>query len=181
MLCLFRVVQEALQNAIKYSQAKNLSVHLENDADGLRVTITDDGVGFDVDAAWGNGVGLVSMIERLEAIGGALQIDSRPGAGTRVTASVPATSCTIPMRVPRTCPQRQQRRAPRLAESARDTAHRGGGGVAGSVGAGAGNAPCSRLTFPGVWTDSATTSGYRLSALRSVSVSASDRVRTPDT
>jgi signal transduction histidine kinase len=89
MLCLFRVVQEALQNAIKYSQARDLSVRLENDADGLRVTITDSGVGFDVDAAWGNGVGLVSMIERLEAIGGALQIDSRPGAGTRVTASVP--------------------------------------------------------------------------------------------
>ena len=89
MLCLFRVVQEALQNAIKYSQAQDLCVHLANDADGLRVTITDNGVGFDVDAAWGNGVGLVSMIERLEAIGGALQIGSRPGAGTRVTASVP--------------------------------------------------------------------------------------------
>jgi len=89
MLCLFRVVQEALQNAIKYSQAKDLTVHLGNDANGLRVTIIDNGVGFDVDAAWGNGVGLVSMIERLEAIGGALQIDSRPGAGTRVTASVP--------------------------------------------------------------------------------------------
>jgi signal transduction histidine kinase len=90
MLCLFRVVQEALQNAMKYSQAKNLSVHLDDDSNGgLRVTIIDNGVGFDVDAAWGNGVGLASMIERLEAIGGALQIDSRPGAGTRVTASVP--------------------------------------------------------------------------------------------
>jgi signal transduction histidine kinase len=89
MLCLFRVVQEALQNAIKYSQTTHLSVHLDNDAAGLRVTIIDNGVGFDVDAAWGNGVGLVSMVERLEAIGGALQIDSRPGAGTRVTASVP--------------------------------------------------------------------------------------------
>jgi signal transduction histidine kinase len=89
MLCLFRVVQEALQNAIKYSQATDLSVHLGNDADGLRVTIIDNGVGFDVDEAWGNGVGLVSMVERLEAIGGSLQIDSRPGAGTRVTARVP--------------------------------------------------------------------------------------------
>ena len=89
MLCLFRVVQEALQNAIKYSQTTDLSVHLDNDGDALRVTIIDNGVGFDVDAAWGNGVGLVSMVERLEAIGGALQIDSRPGAGTRVTASVP--------------------------------------------------------------------------------------------
>ena len=53
------------------------------------MTIIDNGVGFDVDAAWGKGVGLVSMIERLEAIGGALHIHSSPGAGTRVTASVP--------------------------------------------------------------------------------------------
>ena len=90
MLCLFRVVQEALQNAIKYSRAQNVSVHLGQDPDGLRVTISDNGVGFEVDAAWGNGVGLVSMIERVEAIGGSLQIDSRPGAGTRLTANVPS-------------------------------------------------------------------------------------------
>jgi signal transduction histidine kinase len=90
MLCLFRVVQEALQNAIKYSQAKNVSVHLGSDSDGMRLTILDNGVGFDIDAAWGNGVGLVSMVERLEAIGGSLQIDTRPGAGTRLTASAPS-------------------------------------------------------------------------------------------
>ncbi|HKH72067.1 MAG TPA: ATP-binding protein [Vicinamibacterales bacterium] len=89
MLCLFRVVQEALQNAIKYSQARDVSVDLRNGRDKLTLTIIDNGVGFDVDTAWGNGVGLVSMIERLDAIGGSLQIDSRPGAGTRVTASVP--------------------------------------------------------------------------------------------
>src|SRR5215204_1354578 len=89
MLCLFRVVQEALQNAIKYSQARDVSVDLRNGRDKLTLTIIDNGVGFDVDTAWGNGVGLVSMIERLDAIGGSLKIDSRPGAGTRVTASVP--------------------------------------------------------------------------------------------
>jgi signal transduction histidine kinase len=89
MLCLFRVVQEALQNAIKYSHARDVSVELRNGPDKLTLTIIDNGVGFDVDTAWGVGVGLVSMIERLEAIGGLLQIDSRPGVGTRVTASVP--------------------------------------------------------------------------------------------
>ena len=88
MLCLFRVVQEALQNAIKHSQAKDVSVHLGYAGDSLTATIVDSGLGFDVEAAWGNGVGLVSMVERVEAIGGTLRIDSRRGEGTRLTASV---------------------------------------------------------------------------------------------
>jgi signal transduction histidine kinase len=90
MLCLFRIVQEALQNAIKYSHAKGVSVRLTGDAGGLTLNVIDDGEGFDVEAAWGNGVGLVSMVERIEAIGGSLHVCSRPGAGTRVTATVPA-------------------------------------------------------------------------------------------
>ena len=89
LLCVFRVVQEALQNAIKYSNAKELSVHLSGGSGGLILTIVDNGVGFDVDAAGGKGVGLVSMVERLEAIGGSLDICSSPGAGTRLTATVP--------------------------------------------------------------------------------------------
>jgi signal transduction histidine kinase len=90
MLCLFRVVQEGLQNAMKYSNAHELSVHLQGGDNRLGLTITDDGAGFDVDAAWGKGVGLVSMVERLEAIGGTLEISSKLGAGTRLTATVPA-------------------------------------------------------------------------------------------
>jgi signal transduction histidine kinase len=90
MLCLFRVVQEALQNAIKHSQASDLLVHLSHAAHGLSLTVMDNGVGFDVDDAWGYGVGLISMLERLEAIGGALEVRSSPGTGTRVTATVPA-------------------------------------------------------------------------------------------
>lgn len=89
MLCLFRTVQEALQNAIKYSGAHTLSVRLTGDAAGLTLVVIDDGVGFDVEAAWAKGVGLVSMVERLEAIGGSLQVRSQPGAGTRLTATVP--------------------------------------------------------------------------------------------
>jgi signal transduction histidine kinase len=89
-LCLFRVVQEALQNAIKYSKAQHLSVDVRGEVDELNLTIADNGVGFDIDGAWGKGVGLVTMIERLDAIGGSLQIGSNPGSGTRVTASVPA-------------------------------------------------------------------------------------------
>ncbi len=88
-LCLFRVVQEALQNAIKYSRARNVSVQLRAASDDLTLTIADDGVGFDVNAAVGRGVGLISMVERVEALGGSLDIRSTPGAGTLLTATIP--------------------------------------------------------------------------------------------
>ena len=88
-LCLFRVVQEALQNAIKYSKAREVSVSLAGTPNGLVLSIVDDGVGFNVDRVWGTGLGLVSMKERLEAVGGSLDIHSRPGAGTRVEATAP--------------------------------------------------------------------------------------------
>jgi len=88
-VCLFRVVQEALQNALKYSKAHEVSVQLRGGPDGLALTIADDGVGFDVNAAWGKGLGLISMEERVEAIGGALEIRSKPGAGTRLELTVP--------------------------------------------------------------------------------------------
>lgn len=89
MLCLFRIVQEALQNTIKHSQATEVSVRLSGSSGQLTVTIHDNGVGFDVEAAWSRGLGLVSMAESVEAIGGKLAIDSSPGAGARLTASVP--------------------------------------------------------------------------------------------
>jgi signal transduction histidine kinase len=89
MLCLFRTVQEALQNAIKYSRARELSVQLSGGPDGLTLTVVDDGIGFDVESAWSKGLGLASMSERLETIGGSLDIQSAPGGGTRLTATVP--------------------------------------------------------------------------------------------
>ena len=88
-LCLFRVVQEALQNALKYSRAHDVSVNLSGGADGLALTIVDDGVGFEVQGAWGAGLGLISMSERLQAVGGTIDIRSRPGAGTRLEVTVP--------------------------------------------------------------------------------------------
>lgn len=88
-LCLFRVVQEALQNALKYSRARTVSVRLVGGATELRLTIVDDGIGFDVDRAWGNGLGLISMRERLDAIGGTFEIHSSPGEGTRLEIRVP--------------------------------------------------------------------------------------------
>jgi signal transduction histidine kinase len=88
-VCLFRIVQETLQNALKYSKARGVRVHLSGRSDGLALTIADDGIGFDVDAAWGNGLGLVSIRERVEAVGGTLEIRSAPGAGTNFTITVP--------------------------------------------------------------------------------------------
>jgi signal transduction histidine kinase len=88
-LCLFRLVQEGLQNAIKYSQARRISVHLGVSSGELRLTIEDDGVGFDVNSAWGKGLGLISMGERVEAIGGNFNIRSEAGEGTRIEAAVP--------------------------------------------------------------------------------------------
>jgi signal transduction histidine kinase len=90
-LCLFRIVQEALHNALKYSKARNVSVDLRGVSDGIALTIVDDGVGFDVDAVWGRGLGLISMHERVEAIGGTFAIRSSPGAGTRLEVGVPAS------------------------------------------------------------------------------------------
>ena len=87
-LSLFRVVQEALQNAIKYSRARTVIVDLHGESEALVLTISDDGVGFNVDAAVG-GLGLISMNERIEAVGGTFAIRSRHGRGTRVAIRVP--------------------------------------------------------------------------------------------
>jgi signal transduction histidine kinase len=83
-LTLYRVVQEALRNAIAHSDAREVRVRLEGRGGSLFLTIVDDGIGFDVDGAMGRGLGLISMRERLDAIGGALTITSAPGMGTRI-------------------------------------------------------------------------------------------------
>lgn len=88
-LCLFRIAQEAVQNAIKYSGGRHVSVDLRSNGENLTLTVADDGVGFDLASTWQKGLGLVSMRERLEAVGGSLEIRSRPGAGTRLQAAVP--------------------------------------------------------------------------------------------
>jgi PAS domain S-box-containing protein len=88
-LCLFRVVQEGLQNALKHSRAHRVSVDLTAGPGALSLTIRDDGRGFDTDGALAKGLGLVSMHERLEAIGGSLEIRSTAGGGTKLKVMVP--------------------------------------------------------------------------------------------
>jgi len=92
-LCLFRVVQEALNNVAKHSGATVAEVELSSDGETLEATIADDGCGFELSgASEEGGLGLVGMRERLAAIGGALAVESRPGAGTTVRARVPLVS-----------------------------------------------------------------------------------------
>ena len=88
--CLFRVLQEALNNAVKYSQAKRIDVVLTAINSRLQLQVVDDGVGFAWDdPARRHGLGLVGMSERMRLVGGNLKIDSQPGKGTRIQASVP--------------------------------------------------------------------------------------------
>jgi signal transduction histidine kinase len=87
-LTLFRIVQEALQNALKHGKARRIAVHLQGSSTGLILTVTDDGIGFVVSASEGKGLGLLSIGERIEAVGGTLDIHSAPGAGTALTIAV---------------------------------------------------------------------------------------------
>jgi NarL family two-component system sensor histidine kinase LiaS len=84
---LFRVAQESLANVARHSQAGRVTVSLGNENEEVRLAIEDNGVGFDEEPA-AKGVGLDSMRERLDAMGGRLDILSRKGKGTRVIASV---------------------------------------------------------------------------------------------
>ena len=91
-LALYRVVQEALRNAVAHSQAREVHVHLTERDHALVLTIVDDGVGFDVERVVGDGLGLISMRERLDPVGGALTITSHPGEGTRIQIVVPGVT-----------------------------------------------------------------------------------------
>ena len=86
----FRIAQEAVHNAVRHAGADHIAVGLDARNGHLVLTVDDDGVGFDPAAAAmrARRLGLTSMEERAKALGGALTIDSRPGAGTRVRLDV---------------------------------------------------------------------------------------------
>jgi two-component system sensor histidine kinase UhpB len=88
-LCVFRITQEALRNAVTHGAARAVSITLTGGETGLTLVIADDGVGFDVNSVSEHGLGLTSMRERLEPLGGMLKIRSRSGAGTRLEVTVP--------------------------------------------------------------------------------------------
>jgi PAS domain S-box-containing protein len=91
-LCLFRVVQEGLNNVVKHSGAREVRVQLTGTGDALLLTIADAGRGFDEATATGQrGLGLASMRERLHSINGELTLRSHPGHGATIIARVPIT------------------------------------------------------------------------------------------
>ncbi len=87
-IVLFRVVQEALSNVRKHSGARRVSVVVRSTRTFLELTISDDGCGFDAGTA-GDRLGLAGIAERVRLLGGDVRIDSRPGAGARVRATLP--------------------------------------------------------------------------------------------
>jgi signal transduction histidine kinase len=92
-LLAYQVIREALHNSAKHARASRITVHLWADQTMVRVSVTDDGSGFDWLRVDGNRhFGLQIMKERLEAAGGSMFIDSRLGSGTTVAASIPKDS-----------------------------------------------------------------------------------------
>jgi signal transduction histidine kinase len=89
-LCLYRVIQEAVQNSVRHNGGLAVQVSLIRAGEQIRLLITDEGKGFDVDHAIHNGgLGLVSMRERVRQVNGSIQFTSSPGKGARIEVNVP--------------------------------------------------------------------------------------------
>jgi signal transduction histidine kinase len=92
-VCVYRVVQEALQNIVRHSGASSVRVSLSNAERHLKVCISDNGRGFDPGSlSSGKGLGFEGMKERLRLVQGSLQVQSSPGAGVRLLLSIPVES-----------------------------------------------------------------------------------------
>ena len=99
-MTLYRVVGEALTNVCKHARgATAVSIVISCEPSLLRLSVTDDGCGFDpklttetAAKSMGNGLGLVGMRERLALVGGEIEIESSPGSGTTLFARIPTSS-----------------------------------------------------------------------------------------
>jgi two-component system, NarL family, sensor histidine kinase UhpB len=97
----FRVVQEALTNVIRHARAQHVCIEFSQTGDALDLAVRDDGVGFDVAktleqaSSYGH-VGLLGMKERVQILGGDMEVDSEAGHGTRIRISFPAASFRAP-------------------------------------------------------------------------------------
>jgi signal transduction histidine kinase len=89
-LCLFRIVQEALRNVVKHSRTTQAKVELSGQGDEIELCISDGGVGFSHKSAQAKGgLGLISMRERLQLVGGQLAVESKPSHGTQIRVRIP--------------------------------------------------------------------------------------------
>src|SRR5262249_18515445 len=95
---LFRIAQEALNNTVKHARARSVRIRLKVGPESARLTVQDDGQGFDPEhcdeADTREHFGLVGMRERARLLGGTLHIQSAPGVGTRIEATVPLSGGT---------------------------------------------------------------------------------------
>jgi signal transduction histidine kinase len=87
-LAIYRIVQEALTNASRHSNARRVVIEIREDAHLVHLSVRDDGTGFDPEAAT-EGFGLMGIRERLELLDGELVIDSAPDRGTVISARLP--------------------------------------------------------------------------------------------
>jgi PAS domain S-box-containing protein len=115
----FRLTQEALTNIARHAKAQKVSVKLTRSKNDLKLKITDNGAGFDVEAARagaarGDSLGILGMEERIALVGGAIEISSDKGKGTSITASIPlpAVKSAAPA-APKTKKKAKTKRAPR--------------------------------------------------------------------
>jgi signal transduction histidine kinase len=85
---------ECLQNAVKYADASRVEIALARSDGRVRFEVRDDGAGFDL-ASRSGGTGLQGIGDRMEALGGTLEMRSAPGAGTQIIGSIPAAVQTV--------------------------------------------------------------------------------------
>jgi len=87
--CIYRIVQEALNNCGRHARAHNVTISLKGTPDSVRLTVQDDGVGFDAAKKSETGLGLIGIAERVSDLDGKLKIDSKPGNGTILEVELP--------------------------------------------------------------------------------------------
>src|SRR5262249_36530794 len=99
-LPLFRVLQEAVNNAVKHSGEKRVEVQLREDSGEIHLIVRDSGKGFDVETALrGKGLGLSSMRERVRLVNGTIAIEARPMGGTNIHVRIPLERRSEPERL----------------------------------------------------------------------------------
>ena len=86
---LYRIAQEALHNVVKHANASNATIRIWREGEQVRLSVTDDGSGFDPDSVPRGHLGLIGMRQRVDLVGGELRVESKAGRGTRIEASVP--------------------------------------------------------------------------------------------
>jgi signal transduction histidine kinase len=86
---LYRIAQEAMHNTVKHAHASHVDLRLDQTANGVTLEVRDDGAGFDTTASFPGHLGLHTMSERVVNLGGTFEIESMPGAGTRICVRIP--------------------------------------------------------------------------------------------